>query len=208
MRLRLLSRITVISLVVIVAAIMIIHSATTSASKPAPKLDGIDLGSAPAPAFSLVDQSGATISLDQLQGHPVVVTFLYTHCPDACPLTAEKLHAAAQSLGPKASKVSWVIISIDPVGDTPTAASQFLAAHHLDGEAHYLLGTQAQLQPIWDAYHIAVSPNSDDGQAQVSGISHSVGVYILDAQGRERIFLDAEFAPSTLASDLRALTTS
>lgn len=208
MRLRLISRITVISLVVIVAAIMIIHSAVTSASKPAPKLDGIDLGSVSAPAFTLVDQNGATISLDQLKGHPVVVTFLYTHCPDVCPLTAEKLHAAAQALGPAASKVSWVVISIDPVGDTPITASQFLATHHLDGEAHYLLGTEAQLQPIWDAYHIAVSPNSDDGQAQVSGISHSIGVYILDAQGRERIFLDAEFAPSTLASDLRVLTTS
>ncbi len=205
MKLRLISRVLVLALVVVVGSIIALHNRLAqSQSTASPKLVGIDMGSDPAPGFTLVDQNGAPVSLEAQRGHPVVLTFLYTHCPDACPLTAEKLHAAEQSLGPRAADVRWLVVSIDPEGDTPADASKFVAAHHLTGQVHYLLGSQSQLQPVWSAYHIAVQPGQD-AQAQVRSVVHSLGVYVIDGQGRERVYLDQDFDPAGLTSDLRAL---
>lgn len=205
MKLRLISRVLVLALVVVVgSAIVLRDRLVQSHPTTQTKLAGIDLGRDPAPNFALVDQNGAPVSLEAQRGHPVVLTFLYTHCPDACPLTAEKLHATAQSLGGRAADVRWLVVSIDPAGDTPADASKFVAAHHLTGQAHYLLGTQSQLQPIWEAYHIAVQPGQD-AHAQVRTVTHSLGVYIIDAQGHERIYMDQTFDPGDLVSDLRVL---
>lgn len=213
MKLRLVSRVLVPVLVVVIGGLLLVyqHNAGHQSTPPratALTLKGADLGATPAPNFTLADSSGATVSLVSLRGHPVVLTFLYTHCPDQCPLTAEKLRAAAQALGTQgAAQVRWVVVSVDPNGDTPASANVFLAAHHLNGTAQYLLGTQAQLAPVWDAYHVAVQPDGD-AQAMVNGVSHTVGVFVLDAQGRERAYLDGTFDPAELAYDLRALGAS
>lgn len=211
MKLRLISRVIVPVLVILVAALIVVYSrvnaGATSGHTPTatPKLAGADLGAVPAPDFTLTDASGATVTLSQLHGHPVVLTFLYTHCPDECPLTAEKLHAAMGALGSKATAdTDWLVVSVDPTGDTPAAAQAFLTTHHINGVVHYLLGTQQQLQPVWSAYHIAVQPGSD-ATAQIGSVSHTIGVYILDAHGNERIYLDDTFDPQSLATDLRAL---
>jgi protein SCO1/2 len=199
----------VLALVVVVGSIIVVHDRLAqihpaSTSTPASKLTGMDLGREPAPNFALVDQNGTPVSLEAQRGHPVVLTFFYTHCPDVCPLTAEKLHTTVQSLGPRAADVRWLVVSIDPVGDTPAAATQFVAAHHLTGQVHYLLGTQSQLQPVWDAYHIAVLPGAD-AQAQMRPVTHSAGVYVIDGQGRQRVYFDQAVDPEELASDLRVL---
>jgi protein SCO1/2 len=213
MKLRLISRVLVLVLVVVIGGLLLVlqHNAGSQSTPPrasALTLKGADLGATPAPDFTLTDASGATVSLASLRGHPVVLTFLYTHCPDECPLTAEKLRVAAQTLGTQgAAQVRWVVVSVDPTGDTPASANAFVAAHHLTGTAQYLLGTQAQLALVWDAYHIAVQPGGN-AQAMVNGVDHTVGVFVLDAEGRERAYLDGTFDPADLAYDLRALGAS
>ena len=181
------------------ANILVSMSRTSAQTPPASPFQGTDLGATPAPLFQLVDQNGTSIALQHLHGHPVVLTFLYTTCPGPCPLTAEKLHAAAQSLGSQADRVQWLAVSINPAGDTPALAKTFVAAHGLTGTLHFLLGSQAQLAPIWKAY--AVSSQAPQG----GQIIHTVGVYIIDAQGRERAYLDAGFTPRMLAADLHTL---
>jgi protein SCO1/2 len=170
----------------------------------APTLIGTDLGATPAPAFSLVDQNGALISLAHLRGRPTVVTFLYTHCPGPCPLTAEKLHLAAQKLGAAADRVNWIAISLDPTGDTPTDAKTFVETHHLTGRLHFLLGAQTSLAPLWSAYAVAVR-NAQSEASSAGPIEHSIGAFVLDAQGKQRVYLDDTFAPGDLATDLLAL---
>src|SRR5581483_2520527 len=66
---------------------------------------GTDLGKTPAPNFTLVDQQGQQVSLAQFRGQPVVLTFLYTHCPDACPLIADQIRQATDQLGADGGKV-------------------------------------------------------------------------------------------------------
>ena len=59
------------------------------------------------------------MNLAGYRGKAVFVTFLYTHCPDVCPLIASQLHNALSRLGSKAGQVQLVAVSVDPRGDTP-----------------------------------------------------------------------------------------
>ncbi len=136
-----------------------------------------------------------------MKGKPVVVTFLYTHCPDICPLTAEKLHTALQGLGSQAQQVGVIAISTDPKGDTLAAAMNFSQAHNMENYWHYLIGTRNQLSPVWSNYHIYAAANQQT-------IAHSTGVFLIDKYGNERIFLGDDFKPGQVTSDLQALLKS
>ena len=176
---------------------------STSVSDPSGLL-GTYLGEIPAPGFQLTDQSGQSIALAQFKGKPVVLTFLYTHCPDACPLTAEKLHQSMLILGSNAPKVGVIAISTDPKGDTPSTALSFTNTHHMQGYWHYLLGTHAQLSPVWASYAVAATPATPSSGGTVT---HTTAVYVIDQQGRERVFLGDDFTSAQLATDLQLLLT-
>lgn len=160
---------------------------------------GVPLGGIPAPAVTLADQNGKTVTLSQLRGHVVVLTFLDSQCTDQCPLTAADLMTAANQLGPAATaKVDWVALTVDPWHDTPASAQAFLKSHQVTLPIHWLLGTPAQMTPLWKAYHMAVLNTPGD-------VTHTVGVYVIDANLREQSFLDEGFDPSMLSHDIKVL---
>ena len=66
----------------------------------------------PAPELKLKDSTGKPFDLAGERGNAVLVTFLYVHCPDVCPLMASNLHTAVQQLGPKANKLKIVTVSV------------------------------------------------------------------------------------------------
>ena len=169
-------------------------------------LQGTNLDGTPAPDFHLVDQHGHTISLAQLRGMPVILTFFYTHCPNFCPLIAQKIHTALDTMGSNGQKVAVIGISVDPELDTPANAQAFSEDHGLASYTHwhYLLGTRSQLSPVWAAYYVQGLPPA----AQVissSQMIHSSVVYLIDKQGREQALLDYNFTPTELASDMKIL---
>jgi protein SCO1/2 len=205
---RAVSRLSVVSAIVLVALVVGVYG-LLHAQSSASSLIGTDMGGTPAPGFSLVDQNGAAVTLQALRGHPVALAFMYTHCPDVCPLTAEKLHQAAQQLGAQAGAVEWIGISVDPAGDTPASAKQFAATHGLTGTLRFLMGSRAQLQPVWQAYYLVASGNSISSTGQPQIADHTGAVYLIDKQGRERVYLDSSFDPvKQLAPDLRILLSS
>ncbi len=205
---RLASRLSVITLallVVLIVAFLSMRNSTggtvnTNSITGQTSLQGTDLGSIPAPDFQLKDQSGNSISLAQFKGKPVVLTFLYTHCPDVCPLTAEKLHATMQSLGQNAQQVAVLAVSMDPKGDTAAAAQNFSKVHKMSDYWHFLIGAHDELAPVWASYSV-------DAQAATSNgtVSHSSAIYVIDKQGRERVLLDNDFSSGQLAADLKIL---
>jgi protein SCO1/2 len=103
--------------------------------------------------------------------------------------------------------VVWLGVSLDPHGDTPASATQFVADHQLTGRLHFLLGTEAQLEPVWKAYFVAVESQLN-AQGTGSTLMHSVGVFVLDQQGRERVYLNDTLTPEMLTRDLRQLLSS
>lgn len=197
---RLASRLSVITFAILVVIVVtIIQQRNATPASNGSGLQGTDLGGTLAPNFHLTDQSGKQISLQQFKGKPVVLTFLYTHCPDICPLTAERLHSTMLELGKDAHNVAVLAISTDPKRDDVTAAMQFSQQHQMTDYWHYLVGTQEQLSPVWANYSISA-------QAQQQNINHSMALFVIDKQGRERVFLSSnDFTPAQLTADLNIL---
>ena len=162
-------------------------------------LAGTELGSTDAPDFTLTDGvSGRAVALSAQRGQVVALTFLYTTCPDVCPLTATRFRATQSELGADASRVTFIAVSVDPDRDTPTAVQQFSNAHGLSANWHYLVGGRAQLAPVWAAYGIGV-------QAGSASVTHNDAVYLIDARGRERVLLHSADLANDLTNDVRAL---
>jgi protein SCO1/2 len=87
----------------------------------------------PAAPLALHDSLGHLVNLRQYRGKAVLVTFIYTHCPDVCPLIVSHLRASLALLGPKAKKLQIIVVSTDPRGDTPKTVAAFLKAHGMTG---------------------------------------------------------------------------
>jgi protein SCO1/2 len=144
--------------------------------------------------FALKDQDGRTARLDQYRGEPVILTFMYSTCKDTCPLTAQQIKGALDQVG---RDVPTLAISVDPANDTPLNARRFVNRQGLTKRMRFLLGGQAQLQPIWKAYGI---------RPQGKAFDHSAYVVLVDARGVQRVGWPVEkLTPEGLAHDLRLL---
>jgi protein SCO1/2 len=167
-----------------------------------PKLAGTELGATDAPDFTLTDGvTGRVVTLSAQRGQVVALTFLYTTCPDVCPLTASRFRSAQTELQADAGRVTFIAVSVDPDRDTPKAVQEFSSTHGLSANWFYLVGGLAQLSPVWAAYGIGV-------QAGSGAVTHNDAVYLIDARGRERVLLHSEDLAADLANDLRALLKS
>jgi protein SCO1/2 len=159
------------------------HAATIQHA-PAPKPSEGFLVSPPvaAPPFLLRDQVGRPTGPQEDKGHWTVVTFLYTHCPDVCPLVAKQLGAAQRAHG----DLRVIAVSVDPKGDTPAARRAFVAAHHLPASFRFVSGSRAALAPVWARYHVAALPGPS------GTVSHSTYEILIDPAGKERELFDAK----------------
>lgn len=163
------------------------------------KFVGEPIPSAIAPDFTLTDgPTGQVVTLSSLGGQVVLLTFLYTTCPDVCPLTAETIRAASDRLGSKAQNVAFIAVSVDPRGDTPAATRRFVADHGLGAGFRYLIGPQAALARVWQAYGIAQATSG-------SNVLHSDAIYLIDKHARGRLVLHSSVASADLATDLNIL---
>lgn len=154
---------------------------------------------APPPDFALRDQHGRLVRVSALRGKVVLITFLYTHCPDLCPLTATNINTAMGTLGPSRKRVVALAVSVDPRGDTPAAVSQFVRRHDLLPQFHYLTGPKATLAPIWRAYQVsAVRHGGPD-------VDHTLYTLVVDRTGKGRVLFDSTASARALAHDVRLL---
>jgi protein SCO1/2 len=172
-------------------------SAKTTVTGPPPsKTRGFTIAPpVSAPSFALLDQNGTKTGPRQLRGHWFVVAFLYTHCPDVCPLIASNLGVALRQL----PGLRVLAVSVDPKNDTPSAVKAFLRAHHLPARFRYVTGTRAQLAPIWARYHVAAIA----GPKPI--VSHTAFELLVDPHGRERVLYDAQVQARDVAADIKKL---
>jgi protein SCO1/2 len=147
-----------------------------------------------APDFDLTNQDGERISMRELRGKPVVVTFLYTTCEDTCPVQAQTVRGALDQLG---HDLPAIAVAVDPPRDTPERARAFLSDQRALGRIDFVLGSRRQLKPLWDGYFI---------QPQSVTQEHNARFTLVDAKGFQRVgYPGAEATPERLAHDLRIL---
>jgi protein SCO1/2 len=119
--------------------------------------------------FRLRDEDGRMRTLKDARGDVIVLTFLYSGCQDLCPAQAADIVQAVTKVGVKGVTVYGV--SVDPVGDTPRRAKEWLEVRGLDGApVHFLLGSRRELAPVWTAYGI-VPVNASDEQAAAAAVA-------------------------------------
>lgn len=149
----------------------------------------------PPAAFALRDERGRAVRIDAYRGQVVALMFVYSTCQDTCPLTAAQVRGALDEVD--RDDVQAIAVSVDPARDTQRTVRTFLAEQRIAGRVPYLMGTRAQLSPVWRAFGV---------QAQEQEQEHSVSVVLLDRSGRQRVgFGPDDLTADGLAHDLREL---
>ena len=175
-----------------------------ASSSSSPKYAGVRaLPSKPAPPLALIDSLGHPVNIDQYRGKAVLVTFIYDHCPDICPLMVGNLHTAQAQLGPEAHKLQIVAVSVDPRGDTPQTVASFLREHRMTGRMEYLIGSGVQLESVWRDWSILskTTPTKRDPDL----VEHSALVYGISASGRITTLYSHDFVPAQIVHDVPIL---
>jgi protein SCO1/2 len=156
----------------------------------------------PAPPLSLKNYLGQPVNIDSYRGKAVLVTFLYTNCPDICPLITSNLRVALNLMGKaEASKVQVIAVSVDPKGDTSKAVAAFLARHEMTGRMQYLIGSAPELSKVWEAWGVG----SERDAQQPQFINHSGLIYGITASGKRLTIYAANFQPKEIAHDVPLL---
>ena len=152
-----------------------------------------------APNFALHDQDGRTVTVAGQRGHWTVVTFLYTNCPDVCPLIAANLNGALRSDAGRTAGLRVLAVSVDPARDTQAAVHRYVITHRLAPAFRFLIGSSSQLERVWASYHVAAQPGPH------GSVTHSTFEILIDPQGKERLLYDATITTADLVGDLSKL---
>jgi cytochrome oxidase Cu insertion factor (SCO1/SenC/PrrC family) len=148
----------------------------------------------PAPAFDLVDQSGRTVSLADLKGKVIALTFLDPVCTSDCPTIAQEFRETDSLLGSERSKVTMVAIATNQLYTSAAALQAFDRQEGLVSIPNWLFltGAASKLQKTWNDYGV-------QEQVEPAGamVAHTDVVYVIDATGAERAILNADPTPGT-----------
>ncbi len=175
------------------------------------------LGCAPeAPKFRSTDVTGADFGrelaltghdgkprvLSDFRGKAVVLFFGFTHCPDICPTTLADAAQAMKALGKDADRVQVLFVTVDPERDTAAVLSKYVPA--FDARFIGLTGDTAAVQKAAKEFRIYYEKRAGKASGEYS-VDHSAQSFVLDPQGRLRLFVRHDRIAQDLAEDLRML---
>jgi len=174
---------------------------------PAPKFKLTDVtGVGFGKELNLTDHNGKARTLADFRGKVVTVFFGFTHCPDVCPTTLAEMAQVMKALGPDADKVQVLFITVDPERDTPQLLKQYVPAFHPSFLGLYGdLEATARTAKEFKVYYQKQSPRTAGGNYSVD---HGAGTFILDREGRLRLFAQYGQGAGALVHDIRILLRS
>jgi protein SCO1/2 len=163
---------------------------------------------APAPDFTLRAADDRIVRLADLRGKVVILHFIYTTCPDVCPLHAERI-AEVQAMvndTPMKDLVTFVTVTTDPANDTPEVLRDYGPAHGLD-PVNWLFLTTTQDQPEDATRKLAKSYGHKFTKADDGYQVHGIVTHVVDKEGRWKAnFHGLKFEPVNLVTFVNALT--
>jgi protein SCO1/2 len=187
-----------------VLAVLGLGIAACSSGGPSFALQNVN-GLLPQLKFSLDDQDGRAVTAEDYRGKIVLLYFGYTHCPDACPTTLTNLSEALRRLGPDASRVRVLFVTVDPARDTLAVMKRYVGA--FGSQFVGLRGDDDALAALSKRYRIAYHLEPPDRNGYYA-VDHSSAVFIFDASGRARLLAQENDNPRTIAMDLQKLARS
>jgi protein SCO1/2 len=153
--------------------------------------------------FTLENGNGQTVTDRDFRGKYLLVYFGYTFCPDVCPTTLNAVADALDKLGPKASALQPVFITVDPERDTPAVMKQYTAAFtpRLIG----LTGTPEQIERVAKEYRVYYAKHRTGPGPNDYSMDHSSVLYLMSPQGDFVAPIRADASGDELASQLSKL---
>ncbi len=131
--------------------------------------------------FKLVDQTGKTVTDQSFRGHPLLVLFGFTSCPEVCPTELQLAAAALDKLGPRAEKLVTLFISLDPERDTPQRLGEYVKSFH--PRIVGLTGSPEDVASVAKAYRVYFKKVPDEKSPDGYTIDHSAIFYLMDGSG-------------------------
>ena len=159
-------------------------------------ITGVDYGR----SLELTDHTGRPRRLEDFRGKAVVVSFGFTHCPDVCPTTLADVSGALKQLGPDAERVQVLFVTVDPERDTKDVLAKYVTA--FDSRFLGLYGDAAATQRVAKEFKVYYEKRKTGDSYSVD---HSGQSYVIDPQGRLRLFVRHDRIASDLAPDLKTL---
>ena len=159
-------------------------------------ITGADFGK----ELALTDHNGKPRTLADFRGKAVVLFFGFTHCPDVCPTTLAEAAGVVKQLGQDAERVQVLMVTVDPERDTPEVLARYVPA--FDARFLGLYGAAAATQRAAKEFKIFYEKRKAGDSYSVD---HSGQSYVIDPQGRLRLFVRHDRIAQDLAEDLRTL---
>ena len=154
-----------------------------------------------APPFSLVDQTGQTVTNADYLGAYVLLFFGYTYCPDICPTDLAKMAAAIDGLGADADRVQPLFITIDPSRDTVEVLRDYVK--HFHPRLVGLTGEPAEISALAARYGVRSKPYQDENQDAEDDsyyLDHTGAMYMLGPDGAGRSYFQHEVAATDITA--------
>jgi protein SCO1 len=149
--------------------------------------------------FQLTDQAGQTVTEKAMQGHPSLVFFGFTHCPDVCPTTLFEMSEVLKAMGKDADRVTAYYISVDPERDTQAAMKEYLSS--FDPRLKGLTGSPAEIAKVLSEYRVyAKKVPLKDGDYTMD---HTALIYLMDRDGKFVSPFNLNRKPEEAAIDLK-----
>ncbi len=170
--------------------------------------------------FSLMNFDGNMTNLSDFEGQVLIVSFVYSRCPDVCPIVSANLRWVAEQLPDDyGTNFSIIAITVDPWWDTSGVLAEYAMRQAIDWP--HLTGDVETMQPIWESFHVglqtylntsATEENSTD-ENQTSGrhhpdylVDHSTATIIIDKNHQQRVrWNDMDWEPTLFIEDLQFL---
>jgi protein SCO1/2 len=157
--------------------------------------------------FNLLDTLGAPVTPAQLRGHPTLVFFGFTYCPDVCPTTLAMLTAVQKQLAPEYQRLGGLkvaLITVDPERDTPEQLGRYISS--FGGDLIGLTGNPPEIVKAQRSFGVASRRVDLAGGSYT--MDHSATVFLLDSQARRVAVFTPPLRSEALMRDLRKLAPS